>query len=134
MKAMYCLRVTLLLSALLTAACVACGGSPEDANAPRPAPSASLDISAKDLKFDKKALAAPAHTDVTIHFVNDDGDLLHNVALYRDKGAKEKVYAGELIKGKKTIDYRFTSPEAGTYYYRCDVHPDMSGVFYVGGP
>jgi plastocyanin len=38
------------------------------------------------------------------------------------------------VTGRKTIDYTFTSPGPGTYYFRCDAHPDMNGTFYVDEP
>jgi plastocyanin len=93
------------------------------------APSAALTITAKDLKFDKKALVVPANTAVTLTLVNEDAGALHNVAIYRDESAKENVYRGELFEGKKTVTYALTSPPAGVYYFRCDAHPDMNGAF-----
>ena len=120
---------------IVTSLLAACGGGANDgSDVPRPQASTTLEIGAKDVKFDRKALAVPANETVTLRFVNDDSGVLHNVAIYTDKSAKEKLFAGELTTGKKTVDYSFTAPAAGVYYFRCDTHPDMNGTFYVDAP
>jgi plastocyanin len=92
------------------------------------APSATLQIRAKDLKFDKDTLVAPAAVEVTLTLDNQDG-AVHNVAIYTGKDAKENLFRGELFAGKATREYRFQAPPAGVYYFRCDAHPEMDGVF-----
>jgi plastocyanin len=125
----------LLLVCVLTcigvtvAACGGSGGGYE--TGPEPTPAASLSLKVKDIKFDKKSLAAPAGAQVSMSFDNEDGGAQHNFSLYEDKGGKKSLYKGELFPGKKTVTYTFTAPSAGTYYYRCDAHPDMVGTFYA---
>jgi plastocyanin len=120
-----------------TAFLIACGGG-SSANletlatqAADATPSASLGLSAKGLKFDKKTLVVPASQYVTIHLDNKDGGVLHNLSVYTDRSAKTKLFAGETFQGNATKDYSFTAPAAGVYYFRCDVHPDMNGAFIV---
>lgn len=117
----------------LALACVlvACGGSGgDDAGAAADAtPSAALSIRAKGLKFDKKLLVVPANTEVSLELVNDDAGVLHNVAVYSDKSAREKLFVGETFTGRRTVTERFTAPQPGAYYFRCDAHPDMNGAF-----
>jgi plastocyanin len=43
------------------------------------------------------------------------------------------VFRGDVITGPKTTNYSFSAPEAGTYYFHCDVHPtQMKGTVTVG--
>ena len=125
------LRFALPLAAAVLALS-ACGGgsvSPDDLTPP-PA-TTDLHLIAKGVKFDTNALAAPANTTVTLTFSNQDSGVLHNVAIYTDNNAKEKIFASELISGKKTETYGFSTPGPGRYYFRCDVHPDMNGWLFV---
>jgi plastocyanin len=127
---------TVLLIAGATLAMACGGGSSSNLTAlatqsADATPSASLELSAKSLKFDKKVLVAPAGQQVTIHFDNKDSGVLHNVSVYTDKGAQTKLFTGEIIKGSATKDYMFSAPAPGVYYFRCDVHPDMNGAFIV---
>lgn len=91
-----------------------------------------LQIAARNLLFDKRALTAAAAAPVTISFDNQDASVLHNVTVYTDNRATTKIFGGDLITGPSKTDYKFTAPAAGTYYFRCDVHPDtMNGSFTV---
>jgi plastocyanin len=110
---------------------VACGGSDsgDDAEA---TPTASLTIMARDLKFDKRRLTAVANSSVSLHFDNRDNGVPHNVAVYRDRSAKESIFVGETFSGNASRDYSFQTPGPGDYFFRCDVHPDtMTGTFAV---
>ena len=122
-----------VLGSLLLAAC---GGAEADVEtlATRAAgiePSTELSITARALRFDKDTLVAPAGREVTLHFDNQDGGAIHNVAIYTDKGVKEKLFGGDLFTGRDSRDYRFTIAQAGTFDFRCDAHPDMHGAFVV---
>jgi plastocyanin len=126
----------LIATALLLAGslAVACGGGKADTEAlatqaAAATPSAALEIRAKALKFDKDTLVVPAGAAVTLSFDNEDSGTLHNVAIYTGSDAKENLFRGELFQGKETREYRFQAPAAGAYYFRCDAHPDMDGVF-----
>jgi len=100
-----------------------------------PTPSAScatsgtaLSISAADLSFDTDCLAAPADTAFTIEFDNTS-PVLHNVAIL-DGGSA--LFTGETFTGPKVTTYDVPSLPAGTYTFRCDVHPtQMTGTFVV---
>lgn len=105
----------------------ACGGAavavPPDAT-----PSASLRIVARDNRFDQRYLVVSAGSESVITLDNEDRSSLHNFAVYRDKGAKQLVYRGEVFEGKREVENRLPALEAGSYYFRCDVHPDMNGT------
>ena len=141
------LRLTKMLLAaglitLIASLAVACGGG-DDNGDDLPAdglgqggsdqqPSAQLEISALNLLFDKDRLVAPPNTEVSLVFNNNDAGVLHNVSVYRSRNAEEPIFTGELFVGVDTRTYRFETPEAGSYFFRCDSHPDtMNGSFVV---
>jgi plastocyanin len=128
----------------LTFALAACGGSstpkaggtsPGNPTTCTPA-GTSLQIVAKNLLFDKSCLAAPAGQAFTIALDNQDKALLHNIAIYTadpamSSGAKN-LFLGDKFAGVKTTNYNVPSIAAGTYFFRCEVHPgQMKGTFVV---
>jgi plastocyanin len=99
------------------------------------APSTALTITAKNLKFDKDTLTAPANTEITVTLKNEDASVMHDFSLYRDSSAKEPLSRGDPFTGVANHDYTFTTPAPGEYFFRCDVHPDtMTGTFKVTAP
>ena len=122
--------------AALATGLVACAGSTGAKDSPPVdvTPGTDLKLVAKNLKFDKKALATTANADVVLSLDNQDAATLHNVAIYKTKDGRDKVFGGDLFTGKKSVEYRFRSPGEGVYYFRCDAHPDMSGTFTVKLP
>jgi len=91
-----------------------------------------LRISAQGIAFDTDCLAAPADTPFTIVFDNKDAGIPHNVAVYTDPSAATSLFVGEIITGPAAITYKVGPQKAGTYFFRCDVHPTvMTGTFVV---
>jgi plastocyanin len=141
-------RSSFVLS-LVVLAMVACGGtdqaapratSPTAASPPAAQCSPSgttLQLTAEHDKFDKDCLAAPANQAFTIEFTNkdkavgDDPGLQHNVSIESSTGVRT-FFAGDLVKGPKTVEYQVDPLPAGTYGFECDVHPQrMNGTFVV---
>lgn len=91
----------------------------------------ALKITAFDTKFDKKCLAAPAGQNFTIEFSNLDRGIPHNVAIYEDETARKNFFKGELIDGPGKTTYSVQGLSAGTFFFRCDPHPEMNGTFVV---
>lgn len=89
------------------------------------------ELSASSLTFDRRELSAPAETQVTLEFTNND-TVPHNVAVYTSTDASQAIFRGEIFAGPATRRYTFTSPAKGTYFFRCDVHPTMNGSLEVG--
>jgi plastocyanin len=111
--------------------------------APVPVPSASngkpacapdgttVRVSGHDFAFDQRCLAAPA--DDPFQLVFDDTQGTHNVAIYTDNAASTALFKGDIITGPRTITYQVKALPAGSYFFRCDVHPtQMTGAFLVG--
>jgi plastocyanin len=82
------------------------------------------------MAFDQETLTVPVGA-WSLELVNEDS-MPHNVAIYRDESATETVFVGELVTGT-TIVYEVPALEPGTYFFRCDMHPDMKGTLIVRG-
>lgn len=92
----------------------------------------SLAIAAHNVQFSKDCLAAPAGKAFTITFANDDSGVPHNIAIYSDSSAGKVLFKGQIVTGSRTTVYHVPALPAGTYYFRCDVHPTaMHGTFVV---
>jgi plastocyanin len=89
-------------------------------------------LAAENLKFDKDQLDFPAASKVTLIFENREA-VPHNFALYDTKGG-EALFTGDIVNTAGQAKYAFTTPDAGSYYFQCDVHPDqMNGTVAISG-
>ena len=92
----------------------------------------ALSVAAKDKKFDKDCLAAPAGQAFTIDFDNQDPAVPHNVSIYDTSHANKPLFKGQIIFGPSETTYSVPAQVAGTYEFRCDPHDDvMIGTFVV---
>ncbi|MBI2836320.1 MAG: cupredoxin domain-containing protein [Chloroflexi bacterium] len=94
---------------------------------------ALIDLSAKNISFDRKTLTVPAGAKVTMTFTNNETFVFHNFALYESSAATQVLFKGDFTQAGTTSTYMFTAPsQPGTYFFRCDVHPTlMTGEFVV---
>ncbi len=93
----------------------------------------TVNLIAKGLAFDVSTITVPAGANVSINFNNTDEGVEHNFAVYETPDAKKSIIVGEEITGPSKITYKFDAPtKAGTYFFRCDDHPEqMIGNFIV---
>ena len=123
-------RLTLSLGLLsLAAVLAACSGSsatPGDASPTASPNSDAIVVTAKDLKFDQTEVAVPADEAFDLVLDNQEG-VPHNVAIYTDESASTKISVGEIFSGPAQKTQAVPALAAGTYFFRCDVHPDMKG-------
>jgi plastocyanin len=90
----------------------------------------ALTIAAKDLAFSTSRLSAPAGKPFQIAFDNQES-APHNVAIYRDSAATQKVLGSEPFGGPGVVRYDVPPLAPGSYFFRCDVHPSMAGQLTV---
>jgi plastocyanin len=111
--------------------------APASASSSAPPPSAPagtvvLPITAQNSLFSPRTLTAPPNTSVIVRMNNLDAGVLHNVSVYTNNQATGRIFVSTDLSAGGTKDYAFTTPGAGTYFFRCDVHPDtMTGTFNV---
>ena len=87
-------------------------------------------LCADDLEFDATTIEAPAGEEFNITFTNAESQP-HNIAIYTEEGGEE-IVVGEIITGPDvTTQVAVEALEPGTYYFRCDVHPEMEGELIV---
>jgi plastocyanin len=110
--------IAIVVAAVLAAVLAGCGAG--DGQAPDEAPVTGVtEVGMKNLQFRPKVIKVPAGTTVTWKF--DDGSVPHNVI---GEGFKSPTTA------TGTFEHAF--PTAGTFEYRCDLHPNMTGTVIVG--
>ncbi len=93
----------------------------------------TIDLVAQNIAFNTNKITVPAGAEVTVNFNNKDS-VPHNLAVYNDSSATAPaIFQGQIVAGPGTVTYKFTAPStAGTYFFRCDVHPTlMTGSFVV---
>jgi plastocyanin len=97
------------------------------------APSATLKITALGIAWDKDALAAIEGVPLTITVDNKDNAIPHNIAFFKgEDDTGEKMVATDITPGPVVQTLSFGPLAAGKYYYKCEVHPQMSGILTAG--
>lgn len=120
---------TLLAAAGLVVAVAACSGGA--AASVTPPPDADASITAPDNSFVEQTIELPAGEPTQVFLRNLDGQP-HNVAIYTDSTASRPLFVGENVTNA-ALAYSVPALEAGEYFFRCDVHPSMTGTITVGG-
>jgi len=107
----------------------ACGSS--TAGSSPPLEQTDVTITSRDMVFDQASLTIEAESASSLRLVNEDA-APHNVAIYSDESATESLFIGELITATSIV-YELPALEPGTYFFRCDLHPEMNGMLTVQG-
>jgi plastocyanin len=120
-------RILLALGIVaLAAISAACSPAAAQPTASGPVDPNGPTIVAKDMKFTSGPVEIKAGANITVHFDNQDS-APHNVAIFADSSASSPISIGEVVSsGKK--DQVVPALQAGTYFFRCDVHHDMTGT------
>jgi plastocyanin len=91
-------------------------------------------ITAEAVAFDAPCVTVPAGEPVQVELVNNDAGVQHNVAIYpsADEVTPDAAFLqGEIFAGVATQTYEVPAMDPGEYYFQCDVHPNMNGVWNV---
>ena len=108
----------------------ACGGTAASQETADPA-DADVTITSVDMEFDQTTIAVAAGESFTLALVNEDA-VPHNVSIYTDSSASEDLFVGDVIT-ETTVVYDVPALEPGEYFFRCDLHPEMTGTLIVEG-
>jgi plastocyanin len=113
-------------------------GSPPAQPSPKPPPCSpsgtTVQVVARGIAFDKDCLAAPAGTAFSVVFDNQDASIPHNVDILSGPGGTHIGGANgpsDVITGVEQTTYQVGALDPGTYYFQCDIHPNMHGAFVV---
>jgi plastocyanin len=103
-------------------------GAPSGTAAPSGVPGNELSISARLIAFDTDRLLAPADQPFTILFDNQEA-APHNVTIFQGADPNAPVVLREdPFSGPQQVVYDVGPLAAGSYYFHCDVHPNMKGT------
>lgn len=127
-------RLLVAVAMLTSVGMTACGQSstPEATCEPHGTELEIAVLASRSHVFTKDCLAAPASQAFTIYFNNQDtsphgNHNIHISELPDPPGA----FIGEIAPHGTDITYEVGPLPAGTYEFRCDAHPAMTGTFIV---
>jgi plastocyanin len=91
----------------------------------------AVEINADDLAFDVSTIEAPAGEEFTVTLNNLESQP-HNFSVYVEENG-EQIVIGDVVTGPDaTVETVVPALEPGTYFFKCDVHPeDMTGTIVV---
>jgi cytochrome c oxidase subunit II len=107
-------------------------GPPPASGPPATGPAGSpttISISAANTAFSTAALDAPAGVPFSVAFANNDSGVPHNFDIVDANG--NEVFKGDIVTGVTTVTYQVPALAAGSYGFRCIVHPTMTGTLTV---
>jgi len=115
-------------SAPATASPSAPGGASPAASPAGGGTAEPIRIAANNIAFDQAELRVPADQPFALVFENQE-PVPHNVAIYTDASASQPLFVGEIFAGPAERTYSVPALPAGSYFFRCDVHPvQMTGT------
>ena len=122
-------RLTLTLGLVVLAAVIAACSSTSGANPPPSSgpidPNAPVVVSQNNV-FAPATVTVKAGKAFSLKLDNKDA-APHNVAIYKDSSAAEKISIGEIVSSASATQ-QVPALEKGQYFFRCDVHHEMTGT------
>jgi plastocyanin len=118
------------------------GGTPPPSSGPSPGtssppppqasgtPVTSLTVVAKTISFDLNEIVLKANSPITLTLDNQDPGIPHNLAILTSETGN-KIFGEAPFNGPAKETWTFTSPAPGTYFFHCEVHPNMKGTVIV---
>lgn len=117
--------------AVLGIALTACGGSGSPAATLASFPADAARVVAQGDAFTTGSVAVPAGAPLSLVLDNRDGSP-HNVTILANEPGGKSPFVGEVFSGPSARLYTIPALPAGTYQFRCDVHPGMTGTIVAG--
>jgi hypothetical protein len=107
-------------------------GTPETVE---PFQGTTVEIVAQNLLFNVREIRVANNANVRLRLDNRDNGVQHNIAVRRSATDPAIAFPGSVgttFNGPGIDDTVFQATPAGTYFFRCDVHPTtMTGTFIV---
>jgi len=91
------------------------------------------EVVASGFAFEQTTLDVTAGEPFGLELVNED-NAPHNLSIYRDASASDKLFGGEIFSGPASRLYSIPALPAGTWFFRCDVHTAMHGSIVASDP
>jgi mono/diheme cytochrome c family protein/plastocyanin len=93
------------------------------------APSTTLSIIAQGTAWSTDTLSAIAGQPLTLTVDNKDSGIAHNIVIFQGEDETgDRLAETPIEPGPVTQTLNFGPLDPGSYYYHCDVHPQMSGT------
>ena len=101
---------------------------PEATPTPIAVPAVPEIAASSAVSFETKSLIVPAGRPFELVFHNNQAGVPHNVDIGDSASAPTTYLNGEVITGVADTTYNVAAMPAGTYYFQCEVHPNMNGT------
>lgn len=123
---------TVVATAVLAMSIAGCGGTALGYDeAPVPLDLDSPRIGAKEIAFDTAHIEVPANRPFILVFENRE-NVGHNVSIYTDPAFAQRTFEGVVFSGPGTRWYPVPALAPGSYAFKCDLHPNMTGMIVAG--
>ena len=95
-------------------------------------PVTTLTVTAKNIAFDTAQFVLKANAQISLTLDNQDAGIPHNLAIFTEEGGGgTKIFGQAPFSGPAKETWTFTAPAPGTYFFHCEVHPNMKGEVIV---
>lgn len=81
------------------------------------------------VSFDTSQVVVVAGQPITLTFNNKNAGVPHNVAIYDSSAHTRTLFTGQIVTGPGTATYSVPALPPGTYYFQCNIHPNMNGAW-----